>query len=392
MKLVFNKTREQWGWFSNMSAHPITYKGELYHNAECAFICGRMSDEEVIAEIRSHKNPMKAKMISKAFMKKDSSILKHKMLSSEDIRLMVDIVVSKYASNVEIRNKMNALIDGHPKHHMKLNDGKIRIPNIYDDLNFIIEDVTTRTSAKNSSLFWGACEINRGSSEGTSEWVGMNVLGKVWTALFVFLTHSGEQREGIINSCKDGFVPKHINNIIFNFVMESFNYSAVVCKEIKYKLDINKFLKKKDMPTYATFNGVESIHNMLEFIINLYNTKQLFATAIDDIFSSYHDMADWHGDIISIDITNSTSSKNNTLIWGAANILQNSKDTTSYVVGYNLIGHLWSLLLLISKTSNVSITKMCSGGKLKDEYREQIVSMVKYIDGHSQRGLTLKLT
>ena len=147
-EIAFTKVDLPFGWLGNMSNFPIRYEGLLYKNSEALFKCLRFEGfPEIQKKIFIQKSPMAAKMIAKKY----KSILSdngYHFFGAQDVKLMEKVLFEK------IRN--------HPRLKKMLQDtGDSRI----------IEDCTKRKGG--SGKFWGACLEN-------GEWVGENMLGKLW--------------------------------------------------------------------------------------------------------------------------------------------------------------------------------------------------------------------
>jgi predicted NAD-dependent protein-ADP-ribosyltransferase YbiA (DUF1768 family) len=170
---LIGKVRDEFGWMSNMSPHPITHEGIVYPRAEHLFQCMRYFVPEELARkmlrsdvradqvefdffrlaseiqeaIRAEKNPMKAKMIAKGG--KNLPYMTVKPLSEQDIRNMKMILRLKLGQHSVLRDKLLAT-----------------------GLRPIIEDCTRRQ--RGSALFWGAAR------QDDDTWKGENWLGRLW--------------------------------------------------------------------------------------------------------------------------------------------------------------------------------------------------------------------
>lgn len=139
-----DKISETYGWMSNMSDHPISYKNNIYPRNEHLFQCLRFSDLTIIEEIRNTKNPMSAKIIAKKNQ---------------------DKMVISQCGNQDVENMrlcISLKLEQHPDVKEKLIETK--------DL-FIYENVIKRSGGNN--FFWG------GYFNG-DDFVGMNWLGIIW--------------------------------------------------------------------------------------------------------------------------------------------------------------------------------------------------------------------
>lgn len=143
--IAFRKVREPFGWFSNMSPHPV----QGYRTAEAFFQALRFSATEraIIEEIKAATSPMGAKMIAKKYV--DRMVIKPR--SEDDINLMRVVLRAKVNEHPDLRKQL--LETGHA---------------------LIIEDVSKRPNE--SGLFWGA-QLIAGS------WEGQNWLGHLWMVL-----------------------------------------------------------------------------------------------------------------------------------------------------------------------------------------------------------------
>lgn len=152
--ITFKKVRAPYGWMSNMSPHPITVAMDLqgqerptYHTAEHLFQCMRFVDPAIKAEIMAPKSPMAAKMVAKKYADK----MAFKPRSPWDNLMMESVLRLKLEAHPYLKAELLATGDA-----------------------TIIEDVSSRPNE--SGLYWGMALIN-------NEWVGQNVLGKLWMNL-----------------------------------------------------------------------------------------------------------------------------------------------------------------------------------------------------------------
>lgn len=146
--IAFTKAKLPYGWMGNMTRYPIKFGDIIYPSAEALFQALRFSDNEIREIIRSEKNPMSAKERAK----ENAKSMTVKPLSEKDVsnmRLCISLKVSQHP------NLINELLD--------TGDATI------------IEDVTKRGNV-GSNLFWGAMLVN-------DEWIGENILGKIWMDL-----------------------------------------------------------------------------------------------------------------------------------------------------------------------------------------------------------------
>lgn len=138
--ICFRKVREEYGWLSNMSPHPVG----VWRTAEALFQAMRFKDQAIITEIHSQKSPMAAKLVAKKHL--DKMVVTPR--SPEDLDNMRHILRAKLMCNQQL---IKALLETGDQE--------------------IVEDVTNRPNE--SGLFWG--KILNGPGE--------NTLGKLWMEL-----------------------------------------------------------------------------------------------------------------------------------------------------------------------------------------------------------------
>jgi hypothetical protein len=143
--ISFTKVSLPFGWLGNMSPFPILHEGKEWRNTEALFQALRFDDESLKELVRVEKSPMGAKLKAKGMA--DKMVVKQ--LSEKDVE------------NMRLCVKLK--LEQHPSLKKELLET--------DDLP-IYEDVTRRGD-KGSNLFWGAMLVGE-------EWVGQNVLGKIW--------------------------------------------------------------------------------------------------------------------------------------------------------------------------------------------------------------------
>ena len=159
--IAFNKTKEDYGWMSNMSAHPVRYKGEWFKTAEHLFQFMRyegmkpillnnnrdavewLDEARIKKEIAEEASPLIAKMIAKKYRKYWTVPKEH------DIQIMNKVVRWKLAYHSEFIRMLLATGD-----------------------QTIVEDASERGSG--SGKLWGAALQEDGS------WDGENNLGRIW--------------------------------------------------------------------------------------------------------------------------------------------------------------------------------------------------------------------
>ena len=145
--ISFTKVNLPYGWLGNMSPYKIKYDGKEWLTVEALFQALRYSDVEIQEIIRKEKSPMAAKMKSKSF--KDKRIVID--MGDKDVENMKMCVRLKIEQNEEIKRKL-------------------LITKEFE----IIVDIGSRGGVNH--FFWGAKKIN-------GEWVGNNMMGKIWMEL-----------------------------------------------------------------------------------------------------------------------------------------------------------------------------------------------------------------
>lgn len=150
----FDKVKEDNGWLSNMSPHPLRVPrvpgGDLYQTAEHYFQCERFTDPSIRKEIFSQNSPMTCKMKAR----KHSASMVIQPRSADDLDLM--------------RRTLRCKLENHPNLLKQL----VALPNNC----VIIENASKRKG--DSARFWGMRY-----NEVTNQWVGDNWLGRLWMEL-----------------------------------------------------------------------------------------------------------------------------------------------------------------------------------------------------------------
>ncbi|MFZ1517678.1 MAG: NADAR family protein [Ignavibacteriaceae bacterium] len=148
MEKTITKVKEDNGWLSCMSPHPVTYNGVKYRTCEALFQSRRFNGyPEIQKEIIECKSPMGAKMIARKNREKLNRGVKWDEAPS-DIPLMKECLELKLEQHPDMKEKLIAT-------------GKAKI----------IEDCTTHD--RESARFWGAVRKD-------GQWIGENVFGKLW--------------------------------------------------------------------------------------------------------------------------------------------------------------------------------------------------------------------
>ena len=146
-EIRITRVRDEYGWLSCMSPHPIEYQGERYRTCEALFQCLRfLGYPEIQAEIRACPSPMGAKMKARKHQEK---LGRGKLWdqADDDIDKMRLCLRLKFTQHPELQTQLIGTGDAE-----------------------IIEDCTTHD--RESARFWGAVRVN-------DEWVGENRLGRL---------------------------------------------------------------------------------------------------------------------------------------------------------------------------------------------------------------------
>ena len=148
MEILITKVKEENGWLSCMSPHPVTYNGKDYRTCEALFQALRFSKyPNIQEEIRNCQSPMGAKMIAR----KNRELLNRGKMWDEsegDIQLMKDCLLLKLEQHPGLKEKLVLTGDAE-----------------------IIEDCSTHD--RESARFWGAVKKQ-------GEWIGKSNFGKLW--------------------------------------------------------------------------------------------------------------------------------------------------------------------------------------------------------------------
>jgi predicted NAD-dependent protein-ADP-ribosyltransferase YbiA (DUF1768 family) len=170
--IAFTKVSLPHGWLGNMAPYPITWGGFSWRTSEAVFQALRFRSLEIHKEIREEKSPLMAK----AAAKKNFLSMYIKPCSPVDVENMEFVLRLKLNQHKELEGKLLAT-----------------------GSELIVEDVTSRNRPGNHR-FWGAALVG-------GEWVGENVLGKLWMKLRGEL----EQEKHTVDckSCKDTGVEEY---------------------------------------------------------------------------------------------------------------------------------------------------------------------------------------
>lgn len=133
--------------------YPISHGGKEWKSAEALFQSMRFDDPVIQEEIRAAKNGFAAKIVAK--QNADKMIVAP--MSEKDLEQMEVVLRLKIEQHAKLREELLATGD-----------------------QLIVEDVTARGLGGRNG-FWGA-------SNKTGEWIGQNVLGKMWMKIRDSLT------------------------------------------------------------------------------------------------------------------------------------------------------------------------------------------------------------
>lgn len=146
MTIAFTKSVLPFGWMGNMAGgYPISHEGKEWKSAEALFQSMRFADPAIQEEIRAAKNGFAAKIVAKQHPDKMIVV----PMSEQDLSNMEVVLILKIEQHPKLREELLGTGD-----------------------QLIVEDVTARGLGGRNG-FWGA-------SNKTGEWVGQNVLGKMW--------------------------------------------------------------------------------------------------------------------------------------------------------------------------------------------------------------------
>lgn len=171
--IAFRKTKDEFGWLSNMSPHSVTHQGHHARTAEHLFQSLRFGlDSEEAGVVLACTSPMSAKLTAKALVRdRGELIYKTKPRSGYDLLNMALVVGLKVDQYPALAERLRATGDAH-----------------------IIEDTSFRPRP---DVFWGARRYNgldlepSATPDPLSEvwmvqggdpqgWIGENHLGRTW--------------------------------------------------------------------------------------------------------------------------------------------------------------------------------------------------------------------
>ena len=154
--IAFTKVTSPYGWMGNMSPHPIKYNGKTWRTAEALFQALRFDDPVIIEMLHAQKSPMAVKMKTKP---------------------LIGQMLFARGSDTDVNNMRMILklkLQQHPHLVKELIASKDAV---------IIEDVSKRHPS-----IWGAQLIN-------GEWIGDNLLGKLWMVQLCQLPLAAQQMQ-----------------------------------------------------------------------------------------------------------------------------------------------------------------------------------------------------
>jgi predicted NAD-dependent protein-ADP-ribosyltransferase YbiA (DUF1768 family) len=153
--IAIKRIKDPFGWMGNMSNYSVEYNGYVYKNAEQLFQCLRFDDTDIIEQLKNEKSPMGAKLLSISNSSK-MIIEPGSEIDIENMRLIIGIKVNSYDW---MRDEL-----------IKTGD------------EFIYEDVSNRKGGRN--LLWG------GYFDSNNEFIGQNILGKIWMEIRTIINKS----------------------------------------------------------------------------------------------------------------------------------------------------------------------------------------------------------
>jgi predicted NAD-dependent protein-ADP-ribosyltransferase YbiA (DUF1768 family) len=159
--IAFTRVNLPYGWLGNMSDHKMQYGGKEYRTSEALFQCLRFEGyPEAQRIIMNERSPMAAKM-------KARRLRTELNLGRDDIGGAEDIERMKLCLKLKVE-----------QHPLLI---KKRLLETGDAI--IIEDCTARPGS--TGKIWGAVLKD-------GEWIGKNLLGKLWMELREELKQSAE--------------------------------------------------------------------------------------------------------------------------------------------------------------------------------------------------------
>jgi len=147
MPIAFTKVDLPHGWLGNMAPFPVRHDGKWWRTTEALFQALRFHNEAIKEEIRALPSPMGAKMRAK----------RHKA------KRVIEPQSEQDVANMEMVLRLK--LEQHPELKQRLID---------TGAGDIIEDSTRRPGG--SGKYWGAAFKD-------GQWVGRNMVGKLWMKL-----------------------------------------------------------------------------------------------------------------------------------------------------------------------------------------------------------------
>ena len=147
LPITFTKVALPYGWLGNMAPFPVKYDGKWWKTTEALFQALRFDDDAIKEEIRGKPSPMGAKFVARR--EKDRMVIAQQ--GEQDLVNMEIVLRLKLDQHPELKSKL-------------LETGEATI----------IEDCSSRP--RGSGMFWGAAFKD-------GQWVGENMLGKLWMKL-----------------------------------------------------------------------------------------------------------------------------------------------------------------------------------------------------------------
>jgi hypothetical protein len=151
MQITITRVKEENGWLSCMSPHPIYYNEQIFKTCEAQFQYRRFDGHPTVQEeILNCPSPMGAKMIAR----RERALLNRTGIwdyDDSDLELMKQCLRLKLEQHPDLQQKLIETGDA-----------------------VIIEDCTTHD--REAARIWGAVRVD-------GNWVGQNILGQLWMEL-----------------------------------------------------------------------------------------------------------------------------------------------------------------------------------------------------------------
>jgi N-glycosidase YbiA len=159
MPITFTRVKLPHGWLGNMAPFPVKHDGRWWLTTEALFQSLRFDDEAIKEELRGVKSPMGVKMRAKR----------------EKARMVVIPQSEQDLANMEMVLRLKL------EQHQELKQQLLDTGN-----ETIIEDCSNR--AGGSGKFWGAVLKD-------GQWIGENMLGRMWMKLRDELKQAALQKD-----------------------------------------------------------------------------------------------------------------------------------------------------------------------------------------------------